>query len=486
MDPERNRPWIQRLKNACQAVNEKFSQVSNLEGVIHENFKRISQRKPVVTLILAILFFVAVAFFHGFVHVWVDEWYQGHYGHQEPPIEADLIEPTELRYQVTTQDGYVYIWEPCTSRRAPEKGWLVVENPYYRLSINLDHSYYLIFDKLSGRDILVYNDTVKNAIDMLTGCDLGFGDHDGDNPIQYASTALYDTDGISYELLYEDRERGFVLIDTAGWDTGKKEAAKGYDVEAEVAFGIFANEPYFVNAVELDNLQRMGCVYQTPYKDPDEIVQSWVLDDEYRTTCMKGGDNTHADLWGPPLLYNVTSLSRTDRKPWHVGSAAFSEMFPMHILLGDKIGGGVIFSLPEGVFRFDEELGVYGDQVVGEFIINVDEPQKAVSFTVNPVNELLFFYDFREFNTVEGYPALMAETCNRYGLVYPNGTLDAHNWRTKRYAYVITLVDRWYDAAANEVTGEAWAVADQGLEDFYRYQERIGTELEGTAPLACH
>jgi hypothetical protein len=485
MDPERERKWIQWLKQVCQTVNEKFAQVSNLEEVIHEKFKKSSRIRPVVTLILAILFFVAVAFFHGFVHVWVDEWYHQHFGHAEPQLEVDLIMPTTIHHQLISRDGYVTIWEPVTTCRAPDKGWLVLENPYYRLKINLDHSYYLMYDKLRERDILVYNDTVKNKLDMLTGCDLGFGDHDGDNPIQYASTALYDPDGISYEILYEDSERGFVLIDTLGWDTTQTEAAKGYDVEAEVAFGLFADQPYFINAVELSNLQRMGCAYQVPYKDPDEIVQSWVLVDEYRTTCMKGGDNTHGDLWGPPLLYNVTSISRTERKPWHVGSAAFSKMFPEHILLGDKMAGGVIFSIPEGVFRFDEGLGVYGDQIVGEFIINVDEPQKAIAFTVNPVNELLFFYDLREFTTVDGYPALMEETCNRYGLVYPNGTLDAHNWRTKRYAYVITLVDGWYDAAAQEVTGEAWALADQGIADFSYYQARIGAELERTRPLTC-
>jgi hypothetical protein len=79
-------------------------------------------------------------------------------------------------------DAYIQIWEPCTSLSAPEKGWLIVENPFYKLSINLDHSYYLIFDKVREKDILVYDDSVTSEIDMLTGCDLGFGDHDGDNP----------------------------------------------------------------------------------------------------------------------------------------------------------------------------------------------------------------------------------------------------------------------------------------------------------------
>jgi hypothetical protein len=471
----------QLLKTACERVNEKLSKISNLEEIILGGFKKIYKNKPVVTLILAILFFVGVAFFHGYVHVLVADWL-----HEDFEQQEDIIKPTKTLYSLTTEDneGYIRIWEPCTNRRAPKKGWLIVENPFYKISINLDHSYYMIFDKVRDKDILVYNDTVKNEIDMLTGCDLGFGDHGGDNPIQYATTARHDIDGIEYEIIYEDRNRDFVLIDTKGWDTIQKDAEKGYDVEAEIIFGIFANKPYFINAVELSNLQRMGYVYQKPFKDPDEIVQSWVVIDEYRYTCMKGGDNSNADIWGPPLCYNVTSISRTERKPWHVGSASFSKMFPEHILLGNKISGGVIFSLPEGIFRFDDSLGVYGDQIVGEFIINVEKPQKAIAFTVNPVNELLFFYDFVEFNTIEGYKDLMERTCEKYGLAYPNGTLDAHNWKTKRYAYVITLTDQWYDADANQVSDEIWALADQGVEDFYFYQGRISKEMGETTPLS--
>ena len=383
---------------------------------------------------------------------------------------------------MTTEEGYIHIWEPCTSHSAPDKGWLVVENPFYKLNINLDHSYYIIFDKKRDKDILVFDDTVKAGSITLTGCDLGFGDNDLSNPIHYATTALHDTDGIEYEISYEDRNRGFVLIDTEGWDTIQKDAGKGYDVEAEVIFGIFANKPYFINAVEFSNLQRMGLAYLKSFKDPDEIVQSWVLIDEYRYTCMKGGDNTNEDMWGPPLLYNVTDISRTGRKPWHVGSAAFSKMFPEHILLGDKIVGGIIFSLPEGIFRFNDSLGAYGDQIAGEFIIHVDEPQKAIAFTVNPVNELLFFYDWEDFNTVDGYKDLMKRTCEKYGLAYPHRTLDAHNWKTKRYAYVITLTDEWYDINTNQVSEEAWTLADQGLEDFYSYQEKISKKMEETTP----
>lgn len=402
-----------------------------------------------------------------------------------PSQPTPTIQPTKLLYNLTKGDGYIHIWEPCKNSRANTKGWLVVENPFYKLNINLDHSYYTIFDKLRDKDILVFDDTVKAGSVTLTGCDLGFGDNDLSNPIHYATTAIHDTDGIDYEIAYEDRNRGFVLIDTEGWDTRQKDAGKGYDVEAEVLFGIFTNKPYFINAVEFSNLQRMGLAYLKPFKDPDEIVQSWVIIDEYRYTCMKGGDNTNEDMWGPPLLYNVTDISRNGRKPWHVGSAAFSKMFPEHILLGDKLGAGIIFSLPEGIFRFDDSLGAYGDQIAGEFIIRVDEPQKAIAFTVNPVNELLFFYDLEDFNIVEGYKDLMKRTCEKYGLEYPNRILDAHNWTAKRYAYVITLTDEWYDINTNQVSEEAWALADQGLEDFYFYQEIISKKMEETPPLSC-
>jgi hypothetical protein len=486
MAKEKSKPRLNKVRSACERVNEALSKISNFEGTVHDGFKKIYKNRPVLTLVLAILFFVAVAFFHGYVHVLVAEWLYEDPGQQEELTE-DIIEPTKTLYSVTTgENAYIQIWEPCTSRRAPDKGWLIVENPFYKLSINLDHSYYLIFDKVRDKDILIYDDAVTSEIDMLTGCDLGFGDHNGDNPLHYATTALYDIDGLAYEIAYEDENRGFVLIDTKGWDTRQKDPGKGYDVEAEVLFGIFADKPYFINAVELTNLQKIGYAYQNPVKDPDEIVQSWVLIDEYRTTCMQGGDNSNRDLWGPPLLYNVTTLSRTERKPWHVGSAAFSKMFPTHILLGDKIGGGVIFSLPNGTFRFDERLGVYGEQVVGEFIINVEEPQDAISFTVNPVNELLFFYDFLEFNTVDGYKDLMASTCDSYGLAYPNETLDAHNWMTKRYAYVISLVDQWYDADTNQVRDGSWTLADQGVADLYFYQERIHEEMMKTTPLTSN
>ena len=471
-----------KLNIYFSSICKKLLELKGLNGIIMGYLKRRYKDKPIKLIIIAILItIVALPFYYAVVSVWVAELWP------TPSIPSTpTIKPINLLYSLATEDnGYIHIWEPCTNSRAPEKGWLVVENPFYKININLDHSYYMIFDKERNKDILVYDDTVKSGMNMLIGCALGFCDHDGDNAIQYATTAFHDTDGIEYEIVYEDRDRGFVLIDTEGWDTTLTEdERKGYDVEAEVIFGIFANKPYFINAVEHTNLQRMGYVFPpNPIKDPDEIVQSWILIDEYRYTSMKGGDNANAD-WGLPIWYNITPISRTERKPWHIGSAAFSKMFPEHILLGDKLGGGIIFSLPEGKFRFDDSLGVYGDQIPGEFIINVEKPQKAIAFTVNPVNELLFFYDIEDFNTFDSYEDLMVRTCEKYGLVYPNGTIDAHDWMTKRYAYVITLKDKWCDVNADQVSDEIWTSADQGIEDFYYYQERISKTMEETTPLS--
>jgi hypothetical protein len=61
MDKEKSRPRLKKLRNACEIVNERLSKISNFEGDIHEKFKNISKIKPVLTLILAILFFVGVA-----------------------------------------------------------------------------------------------------------------------------------------------------------------------------------------------------------------------------------------------------------------------------------------------------------------------------------------------------------------------------------------------------------------------------------------
>jgi hypothetical protein len=69
--------------------------------------------------------------------------------------------------------------------------------------------------------------------------------------------------------------------------------------------------------------------------------------------------------------------------------------------------------------------------------------------------------------------------------MYPNETIDAHDWKTKRYAYVITLLkDKWCDVNVKQVSEEIWTLADQGIEDFYSYQVRISETMEDTAPLS--
>ena len=63
------------------------------------------------------------------------------YYHEYSEQKEDIIKPTKILHSMTIEDnGYIHIWEPCTSRRAPKNGWLVVENPFYKLNINLDHS----------------------------------------------------------------------------------------------------------------------------------------------------------------------------------------------------------------------------------------------------------------------------------------------------------------------------------------------------------
>ncbi|HDS45478.1 MAG TPA: hypothetical protein ENN68_05220 [Methanomicrobia archaeon] len=230
MASDESRPRLKRLRRVCETIDEKFAKISDLEGVVRARLARLYKNKPVLTLILAILFFVAIALFDAAVHVGVHEWYYQY--HESPELgsdtESEQITPTQIRHLLTHEDGgYVRIWEPCTSKHAPDKGWLVIENPYYQLNINLDHSYYTIFDKVQDRDILIYNDAVSSKIDVLTACDFGFADHDGDNSLPYASTALYDTDGLEYEFVYEDAAQGFLLIDTRSWDTYQKEAGQG-------------------------------------------------------------------------------------------------------------------------------------------------------------------------------------------------------------------------------------------------------------------
>jgi KaiC/GvpD/RAD55 family RecA-like ATPase len=369
--------------------------------------------------------------------------------------------------------------------RAPDKGWLIMENPFYKIELNLDHPYYLLRDKISNKDVLVFNDKVENPIDMITGCDMGFADHTGENKIQWSTTALHDNDGITrYKIVYEDKENGFILLDTEGWDVLSQDPFAGYDVEGEVMFGIFADKPYFIEAVELDNLQKMGLALPKNFRNPDEIVVSWVLQPDYSSAVIKGGDPNHLNRRLYEELYEVREIAEVGRKPYHFGSAAFSKMFPTHHLLGDKRGRAVIFSLPPGRFRFDDSLGVYGEQVSGEFILYVEKPQKAVAFTVEPVNELEFLYDVKDFNNIEGYKESMEEILRRYGLEYPGGPLDHKNWTTKRFAYVVTLTRDWYNPATNKPKDEIWSLADEGLSDFKKYENIIYKQMESTLPIA--
>jgi hypothetical protein len=123
-----------------------------------------------------------------------------------------------------------------------------------------------------------------------------------------------------------------------------------------------------------------------------------------------------------------------------------------------------------------------GTQVALEFLILVESPQKAIGFTVEPVSREAFFYDIRDYNTVEGYPESMTEICDRYGLECP-GVIDAHDWEVKRFAYVVTLVSDWYDPARNLAANDAIAIADAGLEEFKRWEELIYNQMTATKPL---
>ncbi|NOZ77306.1 MAG: hypothetical protein GXO65_06520 [Euryarchaeota archaeon] len=375
---------------------------------------------------------------------------------------------------------------------APKLGRIVIETPFYIIDIYQDGAnleemrpgpHYLIYDKLNKRDLLVFNDRVENPIDMLTGSTLGYADLDGENMVSFSSMALHDESGINFKIVTQDKEKGFLLVNTEGWDFQSPDQRKGYDVEGEIMLGIFADKPYFIDATEIDNLQTQGFAMERGFRSPDEIVRDWVLRGDYDSAVIKGGDPNHLNgetVWQP--FYEVQSLSGGLRKSWHAGSASFSKMFPDHVLIGNTLGGGVIFSLPKGRFRFDDSQGIYGGQVNAEFIIMVEHPEKATAFSADPVNRNSFFYDAVDFGSTPGYAESMEEICNRYGLPYPGGIIDAHQWQTKRFAYVITLVDDWYDPAFNSAK-EAWAQADAALEDFENYEDIIYKKMESTKPL---
>jgi hypothetical protein len=384
-----------------------------------------------------------------------------------------LKEPLKVNYNLTKKTGdYIYVWDARRDIKAPEKGWLTLETGFYRINVNLDHSYYLLFDKINSRDILVFNDKIQDPLAVLAGSDIGFTDHGGDNPINFATTAVHDVDGIKdYSILLEDRHRGFLLIALEGWD------ALGYDVVGDVFLGIFSDRPYFIDANRFKNLQKIGVLETSiQYRDPDEISKTWALIPEYDSAVIKGGDLDHLNAEEWEKWYNVASINGEDRKSWHFGSAQFSKMFPTHRIIGQKTDGGIIFSLPDGRNRFDDSLGIYGDQIVGEFLINVDRPEKAVAYSVEPVNEYMYFYDVESYNT--SFIPAMTNICEKYGLTCPDAPLKWHEWRTKRFAYVITLVSDWYDPEISQVRDEAWGLANSGLEDFEKYEDAIFREIE--------
>ncbi|RMF91781.1 MAG: tetratricopeptide repeat protein [Methanobacteriota archaeon] len=410
---------------------------------------------------------------------------------QERKILHELKLPKRVNVNGKEEDAFIRVWEPLIDEKAPDKGWLEMETPFYSIKVNLDHSYYLLYDKVLGKDLLVYNDRVENPTDMLTGSDLGFADQEGNNKIQWGTTALHDPNGIGrYQILFEDRDAGFLLVDTEGWDIpGSGDPTEGFDAEAEVMFGLFADKPYFINADEFNNLQKLGLKQYSDehlrqLRSPNEVVQTWVITGEYDYATIKGGDSDHLNgvMWAP--WYEVNPIFG-ERKAWHAGSASISKQFPDHRLIGNKLGGAMIFSLPQGYFRWDDSKDVFGGQVVSEFLIIVEKPEKAVGFAVEPVNQLTFLYDSKDYATIEGYPESMTAICSRYGLSCI-GTLDATDWDTKRFAYVITLTQDWYDARTNTVKEDTWSLADQGLADFHSYEDVILTQMKSTKPLISY
>ncbi len=379
--------------------------------------------------------------------------------------------------------SYIRVWEPLINERAPKKGWLEMENPFYKIRVNLDRSYYTLYDKVQKKELLIVNDKVDNENDMLFGSDIGYGDLDGNNLVPRSTTALHDSDGIGrHTILYEDKNSGFILVNTEGWDFQVVDPKKGYDVESEVMFGIFADKPYFIDATEVNNLQTQGFARINDIKSPNEIVKSWVIIGDYDSASINGGDTDHLNKVVYEPFYEVQTLTGEGRKPWHAGSAEISLMFPDHVLVGSRIGGGIMFSLPSGVFRWDDSQDVFGGQVAAEFLLGVEKPQKAVAFSVDPVSRESFFYDSRDYSTVPGYPESMGEICTRYNLECIV-TVNAKDYEVKRFAYVISLVDNWYDAGSNKVKGSTWSEADAALDEFYNVEDIIYQQLKSTKPL---
>ena len=378
-------------------------------------------------------------------------------------------------------EGFVNVFV-VRNEKAQNRGLLVLDTLYYNISINLDKSYFMIYDKLNSHSLTVYNDTVENPTDMLTGVDIGYADLDGINRLPFSTTALHDEDGLSYTIVTTNEGEGYIVVDTQGWDVTPTKLDKGYDVEAEVLFVVFADKPYFFIATEYANLQKLGYVREISHRSPDEITMSFVIRGDYDSLSIKGGDPQHLNraLWLP--YYKVQTLSPA-RRPFHAGSASISLMFPDHILLGNRMDGGVVFSLPQGVFRFNTKEGAGGAQVALEFVINVEQPQKAVAFSIDAVNREAFLYDIREASTIKGYMDSMQDICHRYGLGNCTNVLNHQNWVYKRWAYAITLVRDWYSPEENAVKQETWDAADEALKKFYKLEPLIYNQLISTQPI---
>lgn len=454
-----------------------FSRDLELPDVFHFNInsgelfsKRKKEKIRLPILPIAGLLLIAVI---GVVSIW----YFMNPGSSE--IIPEKIEKEEIM-DIETGDGWVktFILNP---EGATGRGILMVDTPYYNISINLDRSHFLIFDKINSRPITIFNDEVDNPIDMLTGCDIGYADVEGNNKIPFSTTALHDDDGLVYELVDENKEEGYIMLSTRGWDVSPTKLDKGYDVEAEVLFMAFANKPYFFVATEYSNLQKLGYLREVDYRTPDAVIMTCVFNGDYNSLSLRGGDLGHMnkDLWEP--YYTVQTLTPT-RKPFHAGSAAISTMFPDHLLLGNKVDGGVVYSLPQGKFRFDKDKGAIGGQIAVEFVINIDKPEKAVAFTIEAVNHEAFLYDSKEAYEIEGYTGQMQEICQRYELGDCSRVFDSHDWDYKRNAYVITLVNDWYDSRENAVKSNVWSDAELALEDFYDHEVQIYNQLESTQP----
>ncbi len=369
--------------------------------------------------------------------------------------------------------------------KAPNKGWLVISTKYYNISINLDKSYYMLYDNLNKKNVLIYNDTVENPTDMLTGSDFGFADYDGNNKVPFSTTALHDKDGLEYEIVSYSEDKGYVLIKTYGWDFKSLDISEGYDVEAESYFLVFSEKPYYIEAVKLYNLQTLGYAPKIEYRNPDAVVKTWVIRGDYEYLTIRGGDYEHLNkiLW--MKYYKLQRLGNM-RKLFHAGSASFAPMFPDHILIGDKLDGGIIFSLPKGKFRYREELGARGDQIALEFVLSIEKPEKAVAFALEPVSTEAFFYDIEEFHRVKGYKESMQEICKRYGIEdCPEEPLDAHEWDVKMFAVAVSLVKDWYSPEKNDVKEDAIKIAESALKDFYIYEDLIYNAMVGSKPLVA-